>query len=114
MGLRESLRYLEYCRDILKVPVPIFVANRVGVAGKHQMPQSEFEKGLGAKIDYVIPLVMDAHAAATEGKVLAEKTKNSPAVKAFRALAERFAAGAEVVNKKQEKPGLLSFMKKEK
>lgn len=114
MGLRESVRYLEYCRDTLKVSPPIFVANRVGVAGKHQMPQSEFEKGLGAKIEYVIPLVLDAHAASTEGQVLAERTKNSPAVKAFRALAERFVEGVAEQAKKQEKAGFLSFMKKEK
>ncbi len=113
MGLRESLRYLEYCRDVLKIAPPIFVANRVGVAGKHQMPQSEFEKGLGAKVEYNIPLVLDAHAAATEGKVLAEKTKNSPAVKAFHTLAQRFVEAADGASaKKPEKAGMLSFMKK--
>lgn len=112
MGLRESLRYLEYCRDVLKIAPPIFVANRVGVAGKHQMPQSEFEKGLGAKVEYTIPLVLDAHAAATEGKVLAEKTKNSPAVKAFHTLAQRFVEAADGAPKKAEKGGMLSFMKK--
>lgn len=112
MGLRESLRYLEYCRDVLKIAPPIFVANRVGVAGKHQMPQSEFEKGLGVKVEYVIPLVLDAHAAATEGKVLAEKTKNSPAVKAFHTLAQRFVEAADGAPKKPEKGGMLSFMKK--
>src|SRR5262249_7022182 len=42
-GLRESLRYLEYCRDSLKVSVPMFVVNRSGMAGKHQMPNAEFE-----------------------------------------------------------------------
>lgn len=113
MGLRESLRYLEYFRDVLKIAPPIFVANRVGVAGKHQMPQSEFEKGLGAKVEYTIPLVLDAHAAATEGKVLAEKTKNSPAVKAFHTLAQRFVDSADgAPAKKPEKSGMLSFMKK--
>ena len=69
MGLRESLRYLEYCRDVLKRPA-IFVGNRTGMAGKHQMPQEEFEKGLGQKIACNIPFVIDAHAAATAGERL--------------------------------------------
>lgn len=114
MGLRESLRYLEYCRDVLKVAPPIFVANKVGVAGKHQMPQSEFEKGLGAKIDFTVPLVPDAHAASTAGQVLVETAKNSPAVKALAALAARFVEGAEEKLGKQKSGGKLSFLKKGK
>lgn len=113
LGLRESLRYLEYCRDVLKVPVPIFVANKVGVAGKHQMPLSEFEKGLGAKIAYSVPMVSDAHAASTAGQVLAETAKNSPAVKNLQALATSFVPGAEQKSS-PKKSGMLSFLKKDK
>lgn len=113
LGLRESLRYLEYCRDVLKVPPPIFVANRVGVAGKHQMPLSEFEKGLTAKINYSIPLVLDAHAASTAGQVLVETAKNSPAVKVLQALATSFVP--EAGDKKTAKSGgMFSFLKKDK
>lgn len=112
MGLRESLRYLEYCRDVLKVPAPIFVANRVGVAGKHQMPQSEFEKGLGAKIEFTVPLVLEAHAASTAGQVLVETSKNSPAVKALHALAAHFVPEAVDAKAQAKTGGVFSFLKK--
>lgn len=109
-GLRESLRYLEYCRDVLKVKPPVFVANRVGLAGKHQMPQDEFEKGLGAKVSFNIPFILDAYASATSGEVLAEIGHTSPAVKTLVALTEHF---AETKAETKEKPkSLLSSLLK--
>jgi pilus assembly protein CpaE len=110
MGLRESLRYLEYCRDVLKVPPPIFVASRVGMAGKHQMPNAEFEKGLGHKIAYSVPFILDAHAAATAGELLVETTKNAPAIKALNALAAQFVEGAQA-KELPTKKGLLGIIK---
>lgn len=113
MGLRESLRYLEYFRDILKIQPPLFVANRVGVAGKHQMPVSEFEKGLGVKLSYSVPLVLDAHASSTAGQVLAETSKNSPAVKVFSALAAHFMPEDDSNKKQVKSGGIFSFLKKD-
>lgn len=116
-GLRESLRYLEYCRSVLKIKPPVFVANRVGLAGKHQMTQDEFEKGLGSKVQFNIPFVLDAHAAATSGEVMAQSAQNAPATKALVALSEYF-------TESQIKPkakatglipeGLMSLLKKDK
>lgn len=111
LALRESVRYLEYIRDSLKVPAPMFVANRVGVAGKNQMPQGEFEKGLGAKVDFSIPLALEAHAASTAGQVLVEAAKNSPAVKALQALATSFVPGSDQ-QATQKSGGRFSFLKK--
>ena len=113
-GLRESLRYLEYCRDILKIKPPIFVANRVGLAGKHQMPQDEFEKGLGRKIAFNIPFVLDAHAAATSGEVLAETAKNIPATKMLHHLAEYFAQDATKKKPQATPGGLMALLKGKK
>jgi pilus assembly protein CpaE len=110
MGLRESLRYLEYCRDILKVRPPIFVASRTGMAGKHQMPNAEFEKGLGHKVDFNVPFILDAYAAATAGELLAETTKNAPVLKALHALAAHFVDGAETKEPKAKK-GLMGVLK---
>jgi Flp pilus assembly CpaE family ATPase len=111
MGLRESLRYFEYCRDILKSRTPIFVASRVGMAGKHQMPQAEFEKGLGQKITFSIPFVLDAHAAATAGELLTETTKNAPVIKALQSLAEHFVEGAESKAPPPKAKGLMGLIK---
>jgi pilus assembly protein CpaE len=113
-ALRESLRYLEYCRDTLKVKPPVFLANRVGLAGKHQMTQEEFEKGLGAKIMFNVPFVLDAHAAATSGDVLAETAQNAPATKVLTALSEYFAEMQIKAQPKNALGGLLSFFKKDK
>lgn len=111
-GLRESLRYLEYCRKVIKNKTPIFVANRVGVGGKHEMPQDEFEKGLGAKISYNIPFVLDAYAAATAGEVLAQTASHTSAVKVLTSLSHQFADGASIVKKEESKiGGLLSMLK---
>ena len=113
-GLRESLRYLEYCRDVLKTKPPIFVANRVGLAGKHQMPQDEFEKGLGAKILYNIPFVLDAFAAATSGDIMAENAENIPAVKLLQQLCEHFTEGLVSEKSLPKKGGLFALLKGKK
>ncbi len=110
-GLRESLRYLEYCRDILKIAPPVFVANRVGLAGKHQMPKDEFEKGLGQKIKFDIPFVLDAHAAATVGEVLAETAKNIPATRVLHLLAEHFTGSAAEQKPKTKLDSILALLK---
>lgn len=110
-GLRESLRYLEYCRDILKIKPPIFVANRIGLAGKHQMLQEDFEKGLGQKVAFSIPFILDAHAAATSGEVLAETAQNAPATKILYSLSEHF-SDDEHKNKDIQKSGMFSLFKK--
>lgn len=113
-GLRESLRYLEYCRNVLKIKAPVFVANKIGLAGKHQMPQSEFEKGLGMKVAFNVPFVLDAYAAATSGEVLAETAQNLPATKVLQSLAAHF-SDAKHTDKPQGKPGgVFSLFKKDK
>ena len=111
MGLRESLRYLEFCRDVLKVRPPLFVANRTGMAGKHQVPQNEFEKGLGQKMAYVIPFNLDAHAAATAGELVVDTAKNTPAAKALHALAAHFVDDEKLKQSSPKAKGLLSMLK---
>jgi len=114
MGLRESLRYLEYCRDGLKVPLPLFVVNRSGMSGKHQMPQAEFEKGLGVKPSYTIPFILDAYAASTAGQLLVETAKNAAASKVLHALAAHFVEGAKAKESQTKAKGMLGFIKGKK
>ncbi|HEU5046750.1 MAG TPA: AAA family ATPase [Rickettsiales bacterium] len=113
-GLRESLRYLEYFRNVLKIKPPVFVANKIGLAGKHQMPQSEFEKGLGAKVAFNIPFVLDAHAAATAGEVLAETAQNLPATKILHSLAMHFSHAEPGEKLPGKQSGLFTLFKKDK
>lgn len=113
-GLREALRYLEYFRNHLKVAPPVFVANKVGLAGRHQMPQVEFEKGLGAKIDFAIPFVIEAHAAATAGEVLVQTSKSLPATRALHSLAGHFTVNDGQLAPEAKTKGLLGLLKKGK
>jgi len=114
MGLRESLRYLDFCRDILKVHSPIFIANQVGLAGKHEIPKEEFEKGLGQKVAFDIPFTLDAHASANSGEIWADTAKNAPATKVLQAIAGHFVDGIEVREQPSKLKGLLSLLRGEK
>jgi len=107
-GLRDSLRYLEYCRDILKIPAPLFIANKVGIAGKHQMSQAEFEKGLGVPILFNIPFSSEIYDVATSGEVLVEHVKQAAASKVFQEIANHL---SDAQADKKEKSGLFSFLK---
>ncbi len=78
------------------------------------MPQAEFEKGLGQKVAYLVPFVLDAHAAATAGELLVETVKNSPATKALHALAAHFVEGAEIKKSPAKAKDFLGFMKRGK
>ena len=106
MGLRESLRYLDFCKDNLQTSIPLFIANRVGLAGKHQMPQAEFEKGLGQNISFNIPFALDANAASISGEIFAETAKNAPATRELHAIAAHFVG--EAAEKPATKLGLLA------
>ena len=81
-GLRDSIRWLEYFatvadRAVVKVlqgPTPADTA----------LPQAEFEKSLGRKIDLVIPFdTSTAAAAANAGKAIPEIAPQSPISKAI-------------------------------
>jgi pilus assembly protein CpaE len=89
-GLREALRYLDYCRDVLKASTPIFIGNRHGAMGKYNMPPQEFEKGLGAKLACVLPHAAEACKASMNGQVLAEAARGSAVARHLQTLAARF------------------------
>lgn len=59
-SLRDTLRISDMMRDSLKLKPPVIVANRVGLAGKHEMQRADFEKGINAKLAQVIPFAPDA------------------------------------------------------
>ena len=105
-GLRDALRLSDYFKDHLKIRQPLFVANREGVAGKHHMSKSDFEKSLGAEISYVIPFVMDVYGATNTGEALLESSKNAPVVKVIVQLVARFVDGADIHEAKPKKDWL--------
>ncbi len=79
------------------------------------MPQEEFEKGLGQKVVFNIPFILDAHAAATSGEVLAEiAPKTQPAVKVLHALSEYFTENRVEDKKPSKLENIFSLLKGEK
>lgn len=112
-GLRDALRLHDLFRDALKIAPPAFVANRTGLAPKHEMPKGEFEKGLGGKIAFSIPFEPACYGAGDAGKVLVESAKTSAAAKALRAIASSFLDGDETADDASTKRrGVFSLLKR--
>lgn len=70
-GLRDSLRIRTSFETLAPEARLCIIANRVGLAKGGEIAPSEFEKSLGAKIDFVIPEDPSAAKAAINGKPLA-------------------------------------------
>ena len=87
LSLRDTLRLLDLCKDTLKVPAPLIVSNRVGLAAKQEMSRADFEKAVGAKISVTIPFAAEVNEALAGGDALVEKFKQSPATRAIVELA---------------------------
>lgn len=114
-GLRDALRLYDYFRDTLKLPTPMFIANREGVAGKYHMKRGDFEKGLNAKLSHVLPFVLEAYASTNAGEVLVETAKSSPVIKIVKEIANQFVdAGATDNNAPAAKNWMNLFKGKKK
>jgi len=49
LGLRDTLRISDMLRQVLKLPAPVVVVNKLGFAPKQALPLADFEKGVGMK-----------------------------------------------------------------
>ncbi len=90
LSLRDLLRLRDYITGELNRPEPIVVANREGLAGKHDLKKSAFEKNYGRAIDIHLPCMMEAFSAAAAGEMLVETARNSAGMAALQQLAEKF------------------------
>lgn len=110
-GLRDGLRISDLFRDYLKMKPPIFIANRVGMAPKHEMTAADLAKGLNAKVDYQVPFApevfMEIHA-----DMAALKGKPSAAIRAVQKIAEMLVPHEEHDDGKAA--AKLGFLKKGK
>lgn len=55
LGLRDSLRLSDLFRDYLRIKLPVFIANRAGMAGKHELGKADFKKAVSADVAYQFP-----------------------------------------------------------
>ncbi|WP_334163021.1 AAA family ATPase [Phenylobacterium sp.] len=107
-GMRDSQRLLALLKTLGAKGELLVVANRVGgVAG--EVPQPEFERGLGAGLQVLLPHDgKAAEAAAQEAKPLVAAARNAPLAAELRSLTDRL-AGGEAAPPAAEKP---SWMKR--
>ncbi|WP_126173715.1 AAA family ATPase [Altericroceibacterium xinjiangense] len=78
VSMRDTKRLLKLCQDINPAARRLLVGNRVGgIVG--EVPQPEFERGIGAKFDFRLPDDPKAAAAAADqGKSLIETAAENP------------------------------------
>ena len=98
-AMRDTRRLLLLAKAQRARVQTVVIANRVaGVAG--EVGRADFEKGIGEKVDIVIPLDVKAAAAAAErGRTFAETAKNPATLTALRSLAGAL-AGTPVAARK--------------
>jgi pilus assembly protein CpaE len=106
-AMRDTHRLLTLLKGLRPQGETLVIANRVGgVAG--EAPQAEFERGIGARLDALIPY--DAKAAvacAEQAKPLIATSKGSPAGAELRRLVAQLAGGAPVAEPAAERPSWL-------
>jgi pilus assembly protein CpaE len=93
-GLRDTQRLLKLIAALRPDGETLVIANRIGVV-PGEVPQAEFERGIGRSIDFVVPAdVKAATAAAEQGSTLLAVAKPGPAAVELRRLVSRVAGGA--------------------
>lgn len=111
VSLRDCLRFSDLMRDHLKVGAPMLVANRVGLAAKHEVPLADFESGVGGKIAHRIPYAPDLFMKLGVD-IPAVKQKSHLAAKPLYALAEQLVPHGKP-DAKPAKGGFSLLKKKE-
>lgn len=96
VSLRDTLRISDMMRDGYKLKPPIVAINRFGMAPKHAIKETDFEKGTGAKIAYKIPYAPDVFMPVGTD-IAAVKSKNHPAVKPLYQLASQIVPEVKAV-----------------
>lgn len=87
LSLRDAMRMHDFFKDTLRKPLPLLIANRVGIAGKNEIPKADYEKHYGHPIDVSIPYVIEAFSASGEGDLLLKRSKHAPLIAAYHSLA---------------------------
>ncbi len=107
-SVRDTLRLLAFLKETAPTAKVSVLANRVS-GGKGQISRGEFERGIEAKIAYIVPDdPKSAAAASNAGKPLPVVAKNSAGVKALRKLARGLAGPGAA----KPKRSLFSWLKR--
>lgn len=105
-SVRDTLRLLAFLKETAPTAKVSITANRV-TGGKGQISKSEFERGIEAKVSYIVPDdPKSAAAASNAGKPLPVIAKKSAGVKVLRKLVRDIAGAAA----KKPKRSLFSWL----
>lgn len=97
LNLRDTLRMNDLIRESLKMKQPpLIVANRVGLAPKMAVKQADFEKGIGSKVDFMIPFSPELYMQITTD-ISVLKFKEHAAARPMYQLAERLVPEAKTL-----------------
>jgi pilus assembly protein CpaE len=100
-GMRDTMRLLAMLRSLRPDGSALVIANRAG-GGRGEIPRADFERGIGASLDEIIPLDLKAAAA------IAESGKPLPlAAKSSKAAAELHKIGRRLAGRTEERPPSL-------
>ncbi|MGI9421462.1 MAG: AAA family ATPase [Geminicoccaceae bacterium] len=97
-GMRDTMRTMGFLPTLNASCNSVIVASRAGEHKNGEMPRAEFEKGIGRKVDFILPFDAKTVAAATNfGQPVA--SSKGPVAKGLGDIADRLcgpAAGAEL------------------
>jgi pilus assembly protein CpaE len=111
-GLRDAIRLNSLVKETAsQAKITVLQAGAGAQSGKPSVARGEFEKGLGRKIDVILPPdPKQATAASNAGKVLCAAAPAVPLVKSFKAVATALAG--PVRGAKAGKSKIWSFLRK--
>jgi pilus assembly protein CpaE len=107
LPLRDALRLRDLLVDQLKRPAPLYIVNREGLAGKHEVPRAEFAKHLGAPVALHVPFNAEIIALTARGDTLLEDAKLADGL---RKLAQQLSGGEAAATTKKT-GGLAGLLK---
>ena len=110
--LRDTLRLQDAMREGWKAKPPLIVANRVGLAAKHEVPIADFEKGINTKITEQIAFAPDVFMPIMRD-IAAVKFKHNPAVKPIYHLVHMIVPNAKPLEPEAKKKDFSFFKRKE-
>ncbi len=86
-AMRDTLRLLQLLANVNASCPPLVVVNRAGQARKGELERSEFEKGIGRKVDHLIPFDPAVPAAMNVGQL--DFAKRGPVARALDQIADQ-------------------------
>lgn len=111
-SLRDTLRLSDLIRDTLKLPAPMVVINRAGVAPKNEISVADFEKGIGDKIVEKINYLTDVFMYIGNEIPAVTHAKNT-GIKPLYNIAKQLLPNMQIVEE-VKKNDMLGFLKKKK